>query len=82
MLQSHAPRAAGALAERLCAKAGGRLAKAFFASSGSEGIETVIKFARAHTGRSGLLHAEGGFHGLTCGALSLLRGRAVLRRGL
>ncbi len=72
MLQSHAPDAAGRLAERLCAKAGGRLTKAYFASSGSEGIETVIKFARAHTGRSGLLHAEGGFHGLTCGALSLM----------
>jgi len=72
MLQSHASDAAGRLAERLCAKAGGRLTKAYFASSGSEGIETVIKFARAHTGRSGLLHAEGGFHGLTCGALSLM----------
>jgi ornithine--oxo-acid transaminase len=72
MLQSHAPRAAGELAARLCAKAGGRLTKAFFASSGSEGIETAIKFARAHTGRPGLLHAEGGFHGLTCGALSLM----------
>jgi ornithine--oxo-acid transaminase len=72
MLQSHAPRAAGDLAKRLCTKAGGRLTKAFFASSGSEGIETVIKFAQAHTGRQGLLHAEGGFHGLTCGALSLM----------
>jgi ornithine--oxo-acid transaminase len=72
MLQSHAPGAAGELAARLCAKAGGRLTKAFFASSGSEGIETVIKFARAHTERSGLLHADGGFHGLTCGALSLI----------
>jgi ornithine--oxo-acid transaminase len=72
MLQSHVPRTAGELAARLCAKAGGRLGKAFFASSGSEGIEAVIKFARAHTRRSGLLHAEGGFHGLTCGALSLM----------
>jgi ornithine--oxo-acid transaminase len=72
MLQSHAPRAAGDLAARLCAKAGGRLSKAFFSSSGSEGIETAIKFARAHTGRRGLLHVEGGFHGLTCGALSLM----------
>jgi ornithine--oxo-acid transaminase len=72
MLQSHASDAAGSLAERLCAKAGRRLTKAYFASSGSEGIETVIKFARAHTRRRGLLHAEGGFHGLTCGALSLM----------
>ncbi len=72
MLQSHVPEAAGELAERLCRKAGGRLTKAFFASSGSEGIETMIKFARAHTGRAGLLHASGAFHGLTTGALSLM----------
>jgi ornithine--oxo-acid transaminase len=72
MLQSHVPGAAGELAERLCRKAGGRLTKAFFTSSGSEGIETVIKFARAHTGRAGLLHASGAFHGLTTGALSLM----------
>ena len=72
MLQSHAPEAAGELAARLCAKAGGRLTNAYFGSSGSEGIETVIKFARAHTGRTGILHADGSFHGLTCGALSLM----------
>jgi ornithine--oxo-acid transaminase len=72
MLQSHVPQLAGELAKRLCQLAGGRLTKVFFASSGSEGIETVIKFARAHTGRPGLLSATGGFHGLTCGALSLM----------
>jgi len=72
MLQSHAPALAGQLAERLCRLAGGRLAKVFFGSSGSEGVEAAIKFARAHTGRSGILGASGGFHGLTCGALSLM----------
>jgi ornithine--oxo-acid transaminase len=72
MLQSHVSELAGELAARLCASAGGRLGRAFFASSGSEGIEAVIKFARAHTGRSGMLYADGGFHGLTCGALSLM----------
>ncbi len=35
-------------------------------------METAIKFARAHTRRAGLLCAEGAFHGLTCGALSLM----------
>ena len=40
--------------------------------TGSEGVEAVIKFARAHTGRPGVLYASGGFHGLTCGALSLM----------
>jgi ornithine--oxo-acid transaminase len=72
MLQSHVSDLAGELAARLCALAGGRLAKVFFCSSGSEGIEAVIKFARAHTRRGGLLYAAGGFHGLTCGAMSLM----------
>jgi ornithine--oxo-acid transaminase len=72
MLQSHVSDLAGELAKKLCTRAGGHLTKAFFASSGSEGIETVIKFARAHTGRSGILYAAGGFYGLTCGALSLM----------
>jgi ornithine--oxo-acid transaminase len=74
MLQSHLPELAGELAERLCDRAGGRLAKVFFASSGSEGIEAAIKFSRAHTGRTGLLYADRAFHGLTCGALSLMNG--------
>ena len=74
MLQSHVSELAGELAERLCKRAGGRLSKVFFASSGSEGIEAAIKFSRAHTGRTGLLYADRAFHGLTCGALSLMDG--------
>ena len=72
MIQTHVADLAGELAERLCARAGGRLGKAFFASSGSEGVEAAIKFARAHTRRTGILAAEHAFHGLTCGALSLM----------
>jgi len=72
MLQSHVPDLAGELAERLCRLAGGGLSKVFFASSGSEGVEAAIKFSRAVTGRDGLLYAERAFHGLTCGALSLM----------
>lgn len=72
MLQSHVPELAGELAERLCRLADGKLMKAFFASSGSEGVETAIKFARTCTRRDGLLFAKGAFHGLTCGALSLM----------
>lgn len=74
MLQSNVPELAGELAERLCRLAGGGLSKVFFASSGSEGVETAIKFARAHTGRVGLLSCDRAFHGLTCGALSLMNG--------
>jgi ornithine--oxo-acid transaminase len=74
MLQSNVPELAGELAERLCKLAGGGLTKVFFASSGSEGVETAIKFSRAHTGRIGLLSCDRAFHGLTCGALSLMNG--------
>lgn len=72
MLQSHIPDLAGNLAKRLCALARGKVRKAFFACSGSEGVESAIKFARATTGRAGMLYANGAFHGLTCGALSLM----------
>src|ERR1700756_3655866 len=72
MIQTHVADLAGELAEKLCERAGGRLSKAFFASSGSEGVEAAIKFARAHTKRAGILSAEHAFHGLTCGALSLM----------
>jgi ornithine--oxo-acid transaminase len=72
MLQSHVPELAGELAERLCELAGNRFKKVFFCSSGSEGVEAAIKFARARTRRDGLLYLDGAFHGLTTGALSMM----------
>jgi ornithine--oxo-acid transaminase len=72
MLQSHVSELAGELAERLCKLAGGNLNKVFFASSGSEGVGAAIKFSRATTKRNALLYCEGAFHGLTCGAVSLM----------
>jgi ornithine--oxo-acid transaminase len=72
MLQSHVSELAGELASRLCRLAGGELNKVFFGSSGSEGVEAAIKFARATTGRTGLLAAKSSFHGLTAGSLSLM----------
>lgn len=72
MVQSHVSALAGAVGQKLCSLAGGRVSKAYFCSSGSEGVEAAIKFSRAHTGRAGLLYCSGAFHGLTCGALSLM----------
>jgi ornithine--oxo-acid transaminase len=72
MLQSHVPETAGDLAKRLCKLAGGGLEKVYFGSSGSEGVEAAIKFARASTGRAGIVYARSSFHGLTAGALSLM----------
>jgi ornithine--oxo-acid transaminase len=80
MLQSNVVESAGVLAQTLCAYADGKVSKAFFCSSGSEGIEVVIKFARAHTGRRDIVYAAGAFHGLTCGALSLM-GNEFWREG-
>jgi ornithine--oxo-acid transaminase len=72
MLQSNVAEQAGTLAAGLTRSVGGGLDKVFFCSSGSEGVETGIKFSRAHTGRNGIVYADGAFHGLTCGALSLM----------
>jgi ornithine--oxo-acid transaminase len=80
MLQSHVADSAGQLALELTHRTGHRLTKTFFCSSGSEGIETVIKFARAKTRRNGIIYARGAFHGLTCGALSLM-GNQFWREG-
>src|SRR3984893_9610355 len=80
MVQTYVAEGAGELGEKLCRRACGRLTKVFFGSEGSEGVEAAIKFSRAHTGRTGLLHANGAFHGLTCGALSLM-GSSFWREG-
>jgi ornithine--oxo-acid transaminase len=60
---------AGRLAERLL-KRTPWLDKAFFANSGAEAVEAAIKFARAATGRAGIVHCENAFHGLSYGPLS------------
>jgi len=44
----------------------------FFCNSGAEAMEGAIKFARAATGRGGLISLEGAFHGLSMGALSIM----------
>ena len=49
MLQSHVPGLAAELAERLAARAGGRLSRVFFTSSGSEGVEEFFLDGTAPT---------------------------------
>jgi ornithine--oxo-acid transaminase len=70
---------AGLLAQRLLGYMP-YLDKVFFANSGTEAVEAAIKFARSATRRSGIIHCEHSFHGLTYGALSL-NGDAVFRTG-
>ena len=59
------------LAERLIEVAGApEGSSVFFANSGAEAIEAALKLSR-RTGRSGVVAAEGAFHGRTTGALAL-----------
>jgi len=70
---------AGVLAERLLAHVP-YLDKVFFVNSGSEAVETAIKFARGATGRPGIVYCDHAFHGLSYGALSL-NGDEIFRGG-
>ena len=58
------------LAEELLRRAPSSVGRVLFTSSGAESVEAAIKLGRASTGRSRVLSAEHGFHGLTLGALS------------
>ncbi len=53
------------LAERLALSTGGLLPGVVFGVAGGEAIDLGIKVARAHTGRSGVVSAIGGYHGHT-----------------
>ena len=67
-----------ALAERILGIADAPPGSAvFFANSGAEAIEAAIKLSR-RTGRSGIVAAEGAFHGRTTGALALTH-KAIYR---
>jgi len=46
------------------------LDRLFLCNSGAEAVEAALKFARAATGRPGIVAAMRGFHGRTFGALS------------
>jgi len=69
----------GLLAERLLAKAPG-LDRVFFCNSGTEAVESALKFARYATGHGRVVYCDHAFHGLTTGALSV-NGSAEFRRG-
>ncbi|GAA2634727.1 aspartate aminotransferase family protein [Streptomyces axinellae] len=60
----------GLLAERLLSNAPG-LERVFFGNSGTEAVETALKFARYATGRPRVLYCAHAFHGLTTGSLSV-----------
>src|SRR4051812_42924833 len=68
MVQMDCSLLSGLLAEALLKKTPPHLDAIFFCNSGTESVEGAIKFARAATGRAGLVSFKGAFHGLTNGA--------------
>jgi ornithine--oxo-acid transaminase len=77
--QFDCPPLPGLLAERLLAKAPG-LERVFFCNSGTEAVESALKFARYATGRGRIIFCDHAFHGLTTGSLSV-NGSEDFRRG-
>ena len=63
---------AGRLAERLVRAAGPGFGTCYFCNSGAEAVEAAIKLAMAATGRRGIVYCQGGYHGTTLGALSMM----------
>jgi 4-aminobutyrate aminotransferase len=45
-----------------------------FVQSGSGAVETAVKFARRHTGRSQIIAFHGAYHGVWCGSAALTTG--------
>lgn len=74
------PALAGALAHKLCERMPNGLNRVYFCNSGTEAVEAAIKFARIATGKCGIVHLHGAFHGLTNGSLSL-NGETSFRSG-
>jgi ornithine--oxo-acid transaminase len=60
----------GLLADELIRRAGGRIGRCLFTSSGTEAVEAALKLGRAATKRTRVISTDHGFHGLTLGSLS------------
>lgn len=67
------------LGERLAARTPGALQKSIFGLNGGDAVEAAIKSAMIATGRSRVLGFEGGYHGMSLGALGVSGYRASFR---
>jgi 4-aminobutyrate aminotransferase len=56
-------------------------ALSFMTNSGTEAVETAIKLARYHTGRTNLIGFTGAFHGRTMGSVSVTASKAKYHGG-
>ena len=61
----------GLAAEALVRHTPPGLNRVFFCNSGTETVETAIKFSRCSTGRQKIIYCEHAFHGLTTGSLAI-----------
>ena len=61
----------GLAAEALVRHTPAGLSRVFFCNSGTETVETAIKFSRCATGRQKIIYCEHAFHGLTTGSLAI-----------
>ncbi|MGA1872587.1 MAG: aspartate aminotransferase family protein [Thermoplasmatota archaeon] len=59
------------LMERLIEISPPGMARAFLCNSGTEAVESALKFSLKYTGRTGVVAAKRAFHGRTLGALSM-----------
>ena len=80
LVQMEAPLLSGLLAEELKKRMPNGLDMVYFTNSGTEGVETAVKFARRATRRPIILHAAKSFHGLTNESLAL-NGDDIFREG-
>ena len=80
LVQMEAPLLSGLLAKELKKRMPNELDYVYFTNSGTEGVETAIKFARCATRRNGIIYLHKAFHGLSNGSLSL-NGDDTFREG-
>ncbi|HLG20760.1 MAG TPA: aspartate aminotransferase family protein [Bdellovibrionota bacterium] len=71
LVKMDAPLISGLLAEALVKRMPAGLDTVFFGNSGTEGVETALKFSHAASGRARTVYTAGAFHGLTYGSLSV-----------
>jgi len=79
-VQIHYSPLTGMLAEELSQRLPPGLDAVFFTNSGTEAVDSAMKFARAATGRPRLISCESSFHGISLGPLSLV-GDEFLKEG-
>lgn len=80
LVQIEAPLLSGILAEELKKRVPASLDTVYFTNSGTEAVESALKFARCATGKPTIVYCDHAFHGLTYGSLSV-NGEGWFREG-